>query len=286
MPNLVRPVAGGTGRPGLSDDGFAEFYQRTFAQVLSTTIMASGHRGDAEDAVQEAYVIALRRWPEVLGALATLPPPVRIALVMCAVLGWTQAEVAEVLQVPRNTIANRIFRGRPSWQPSGFAVLEEDPVGEALAGLYAVGTAVAAFNLVIVSLPILLYLALRHQLPAGKYSGALVAAASERVYAAEHPPVPVPSVPSFTRIPDLQHSLPKDLPSFSPTFLLPKGVPSDLIFSTVTVRPGDTLSLIACQYSTTVAALETLNHLGSSTTIKAGQRLTVPNPHTTTAACG
>ena len=98
--------------------------------------------------------------------------------------------------------------------------------------------------------------------------------------------MPVPSVQSFTRIPDLQHSLPKDLPSFSPTFLLPKGVPSDLIFSTVTVRPGDTLSLIACQYSTTVAALETLNHLGSSTTIKAGQRLTVPNPHTTTAACG
>jgi hypothetical protein len=31
-------------------------------QVLSTTIMASGHRGDAEDAVQEAYIIALRRW--------------------------------------------------------------------------------------------------------------------------------------------------------------------------------------------------------------------------------
>jgi RNA polymerase sigma-70 factor, ECF subfamily len=189
----------------LSDDGFAEFYQRTFAQVLSTTIMASGHRADAEDAVQEAYIIALRRWAlvggyeapeawvlkvalrrlwrsqrrrrhaeqlavtvppdatpeetayarEVLGALATLPPPVRIAMVMCAVLGWTQAEVAEVLQVPRNTIANRIFRGRaklaaqlgmtgqvtgvrdplvPSQGPvARFAVLEEDPVGESLA---------------------------------------------------------------------------------------------------------------------------------------------------------
>jgi RNA polymerase sigma factor (sigma-70 family) len=189
----------------LSDDGFAEFYQRTFAQVLSATIMASGHRGDAEDAVQEAYIIALRRWAliggydapeawvlkvalrrlwrsqrrrrhaeqlavtvppdatpeetayarEVLGALATLPPPVRVAMVMCAVLGWTQAEVAEVLQVPRNTIANRIFRGRAklaaqlgmTGQVTGvrdplvpsqgavarFAVLEEDPVGEALA---------------------------------------------------------------------------------------------------------------------------------------------------------
>jgi RNA polymerase sigma-70 factor (ECF subfamily) len=189
----------------LSDDGFAEFYQRTFAQVLSTTIMASGHRADAEDAVQEAYIIALRRWAlvggheapeawvlkvalrrlwrsqrrrrhaerlavtvppdatpeetayarEVLGALATLPPPVRIAMVMCAVLGWTQAEVAQVLQVPRNTIANRIFRGRaklaaqlgmtgqvtgvrdplvPSQGPvARFAALEEDPVGESLA---------------------------------------------------------------------------------------------------------------------------------------------------------
>ena len=189
----------------MSDDGFAEFYQRTFAQVLSATIMASGHRGDAEDAVQEAYIIALRRWAqvggydapeawvlkvamrrlwrsqrrrrpaeqlavtvppnatpeetayarEVLGALATLPPPVRTAMVMCAVLGWSQAEVAEVLQVPRNTIANRIFRGRaklaaqlgmsgqvtgvrdplvPSQGPvARFAVLEEDPVGESLA---------------------------------------------------------------------------------------------------------------------------------------------------------
>lgn len=189
----------------MSDDGFAEFYQRTFAQVLSATIMASGHRGDAEDAVQEAYIVALRRWAvvggydapeawvvkvalrrlwrsqrrhrygeqlavtvppdatpeetayarEVLGALATLPPPVRIAMVMCAVLGWTQAEVAEVLQVPRNTIANRIFRGRAklaaqlgmTGQVTGvrdplvpsqglvarFAVLEEDPVGESLA---------------------------------------------------------------------------------------------------------------------------------------------------------
>jgi RNA polymerase sigma factor (sigma-70 family) len=189
----------------VSDDDFARFYQRTFARVLSTAIMASGHRGDAEDAVQDAYIIALRRWDqvgsyeapeawvlkvalrrlwrgqrrrrageqlavtvppgatpeetayarEVLAALATLPPPVRVAIVMCAVLGWSQAEVAEVLQVPRNTIANRIFRGRAklaaqlgmSGQVSGvrdplvasqgpvarFAVLEEDPVGEALA---------------------------------------------------------------------------------------------------------------------------------------------------------
>jgi hypothetical protein len=106
------------------------------------------------------------------------------------------------------------------------------------------------------------------------------------MYAAEHPPVSVPSVPSFTGIPDPQQSLARDLPSFSPTVLLPQGLPSDLIFTTVTVRQGDTLSLIACQHSTTVAALQSLNHLGSSTTIKVGQRLTVPNLQTTTATCG
>ena len=98
--------------------------------------------------------------------------------------------------------------------------------------------------------------------------------------------MPVTSVPSITGIPDLRHSLPRDLPPFSPTFLLPRGLPSNAVFTTVTVRRGDTLSLIACQHSTTVAALQTLNHLGSSTAIKAGQHLTVPNLQTTTAACG
>lgn len=108
----------------------------------------------------------------------------------------------------------------------------------------------------------------------------------QRVQAAVNPPVALPSVPSLTGIPDLQHSLPRSLPSFSPTFLLPPGLPSDLLFTTVTVRQGDTLSLIACQHSTTVAELQTFNHLGSSTTIKVGQQLTVPNAATTTAACG
>jgi Zn-dependent protease with chaperone function len=107
-----------------------------------------------------------------------------------------------------------------------------------------------------------------------------------RMYAAEHPSVSVPSVPSFTGIPDLQQSLARDLPALSPTFLMPRGLPSVPVFTTVTVRHGDTLSLIACQHLTTVAALQSLNHLGSSTTIKVGQRLTVPNLETITAACG
>jgi RNA polymerase sigma factor (sigma-70 family) len=147
----------------MSPQGFDEFYARTFAKVLSVAIMASGSQAEAEDAVQDGYLAALRRWDEVggyekpeawvlkvamrrlwrsrrahrrkdqqleltvppqatpdetasarevLGALASLPADVRIAIVACAVLGWTQAELAEVLDVPRNTIANRIYRGR------------------------------------------------------------------------------------------------------------------------------------------------------------------------------
>jgi RNA polymerase sigma factor (sigma-70 family) len=145
----------------LSPQGFDEFYARTFNKVRSVVIMADGSRFEAEDAVQEGYLAALRRWDqvggyekpeawvikvalrwlrrsrrrrddqpleltvppqatpdetaharEVLGALAGLPADVRIAIVTCAVLGWTQPELAGVLGKRRNTIANRIYRGR------------------------------------------------------------------------------------------------------------------------------------------------------------------------------
>jgi Zn-dependent protease with chaperone function len=118
----------------------------------------------------------------------------------------------------------------------------------------------------------------------GLYLGHAQQQFQDRVTAAEQPPL---VVPTFTGIPNLQpNSLPKDLPSFSPTFLLPHSVPSDLLFSTVTVRPGDSLSLIACQYATTVKELQGLNHLGSSTTIKPGEHLMVPSLLTTAPACG
>ena len=119
----------------------------------------------------------------------------------------------------------------------------------------------------------------------GVYLGHAQQQFQEHMYAAEHPPLTLPSVPPFQGITALPNPV-RDLPSFSPTFLLPQSVPSDLLFTTVTVRPGDTLSLIACQHSTTVAQLQTLNHLGSSTTIKAGQQLTVPNLPTISVACG
>jgi RNA polymerase sigma-70 factor (ECF subfamily) len=146
----------------MSSQDFDQCYARSFPRVLATAIAASGSRIEAEDAVQDAYLIALRRWDEVggydlpeawvlkvamrrlwrsrrrlrqaellevtvppratveetvqalevLGALATLSPEFRIPIVMCAVLGWPQAEVADLLQIPRSTLANRIFRGR------------------------------------------------------------------------------------------------------------------------------------------------------------------------------
>jgi Zn-dependent protease with chaperone function len=46
-------------------------------------------------------------------------------------------------------------------------------------------------------------------------------------------------------------------------------------YSTIVVRPGDTLTSIASGCGSTVATLQALNHLGSSATIYAGQRLEV-----------
>ncbi|WP_293988251.1 NlpC/P60 family protein [Streptomyces sp.] len=45
---------------------------------------------------------------------------------------------------------------------------------------------------------------------------------------------------------------------------------------TVLLRPGDTLWELAHRYGTTVAALQRANHLGTSTLIRAGDRLTIP----------
>jgi Zn-dependent protease with chaperone function len=122
----------------------------------------------------------------------------------------------------------------------------------------------------------------------GLYLGHTQQQFQARVDAAEHRPLSVPTISSERAIIDFQQAVGRQLQSLSPTFLLPHGLPSVSVplFTTVTVRPGDTLSLIACQHSTTVAALQSLNHLGSSTAIKVGQRLTVPDLAATTAACG
>lgn len=51
----------------MDSQDFDEFYRSTFAQVLAAAILACGHRGDAEDGVQDAFLIAFDRWEYVRG---------------------------------------------------------------------------------------------------------------------------------------------------------------------------------------------------------------------------
>ena len=67
------------------------------------------------------------------------------------------------------------------------------------------------------------------------------------------------------------------IPRFSPTpnpRLIPV-IPIPTGYSTIVVRPGNTLTSIASGCGTTVAALQAFNDLGSSTAIYAGERLRV-----------
>jgi Zn-dependent protease with chaperone function/LysM repeat protein len=57
-----------------------------------------------------------------------------------------------------------------------------------------------------------------------------------------------------------------------PVFSLPK-LPLE---TTVVVKPGDSLSALACRYQTTIRMLQEMNHLGTSTLIVPGERLNVP----------
>ncbi|MBC3839303.1 LysM peptidoglycan-binding domain-containing protein [Streptacidiphilus sp. 4-A2] len=75
-----------------------------------------------------------------------------------------------------------------------------------------------------------------------------------------------------------------------PAFLLPALQPSPLVaFCPGLLHghrgPGDTLSLLACRYGTNVSALQTLNSLGTSTTIRAGWKLLVPNDAPVSRGC-
>jgi LysM repeat protein len=53
----------------------------------------------------------------------------------------------------------------------------------------------------------------------------------------------------------------------------------------IVVRPGDSLSLLACRYETTVSLLQAVNSLGTSTHIVVGQHLFVLAPLGLTRAC-
>jgi RNA polymerase sigma factor (sigma-70 family) len=64
----------------MSQQGFAEFFARTWSRVLSAVIMATGCRIDAEDAVQEAYIQAHRHWDEISGYDAPEAWVIRVAI--------------------------------------------------------------------------------------------------------------------------------------------------------------------------------------------------------------
>lgn len=49
---------------------------------------------------------------EIQAMLAGLPPEYRAAVVLCDVLGYDYAEIAEILAVPPGTVRSRIHRGR------------------------------------------------------------------------------------------------------------------------------------------------------------------------------
>lgn len=51
----------------MSSRDYEHFYAETYATVLSSVIMASGNRIDAEDAVQDAFATALRKWDDISG---------------------------------------------------------------------------------------------------------------------------------------------------------------------------------------------------------------------------
>jgi Zn-dependent protease with chaperone function len=86
--------------------------------------------------------------------------------------------------------------------------------------------------------------------------------------------LPTQPAPQFTE------PVPRYSPLVSPGYLLPSLMPGihlgqPLTFH-YTVRPGDSLSSIACRFITTVSALQRLNHLGGQTVIHPGQTLLVP----------
>ncbi|MEV6133540.1 sigma-70 family RNA polymerase sigma factor [Streptomyces violaceusniger] len=61
MSDTVEEIA----RGGEFEEEFDAFYARTYPWLAARAVMLSGNRQNAEDAVQEAYIEAMRRWPKV-----------------------------------------------------------------------------------------------------------------------------------------------------------------------------------------------------------------------------
>ncbi|MEU6375309.1 M48 family metalloprotease [Streptomyces sp. NPDC046909] len=94
------------------------------------------------------------------------------------------------------------------------------------------------------------------------------------------PKLPLLATPQYTPqplftdlLPDPALSMPLPVPSLTRPIPLPS---LDFSFRSHAVRPGDTLTGIACQYGTTVEDLQELNDMGRRTDLTAGQTLLVP----------
>jgi LysM repeat protein len=95
-------------------------------------------------------------------------------------------------------------------------------------------------------------------------------------------PVPSESLPSAVPTPTATQPPPSTDPTVAPT-ATPKPQPTLTAAPSATARPqtyvvqeGDTLSTIAAQFGTSVAALQRANGLGSSDVINVGQVLVIP----------
>ncbi|GAA3648832.1 SigE family RNA polymerase sigma factor [Streptomyces iranensis] len=62
---MVSDTVEETTRGGRPEEEFDAFYARTYPWLAARAVMLSDNRQNAEDAVQEAYIEAMRRWPEV-----------------------------------------------------------------------------------------------------------------------------------------------------------------------------------------------------------------------------
>jgi RNA polymerase sigma-70 factor (ECF subfamily) len=179
----------------MNGEDFSAFYQRTVHGMLARAIMLCGHRQDAQDAVDEAYLEVSRVWearvahfecPEgwvhrvmiqrlrrisifngaqerlgrrlvppqvasleqtafvrqVLELIAELPERQRAGLVLTC-QGVMQEEIAELLGIPRGTVASDVHRARRSLKRS---LGLEDPIGayRELSGGFGFGSGAAA----------------------------------------------------------------------------------------------------------------------------------------------
>lgn len=100
------------------------------------------------------------------------------------------------------------------------------------------------------------------------------------------PPPPPISIPSTEIPPPIT---PSDFPTFEPSDFPPPSIkvalPDGLTVTLVTVRPGDTLRVLACRYQTTTDELQKLNALHRHAEVRAGSWLWVPLTHKIKRGC-